>query len=160
MDAMDTIKDSLTELFEIVNCLEKDFSKHNRKFTIDGHLIGSIGEVLVAEAYDLELAENSTPVFDAWTKTEPQKTVQIKATQIDRVSFSSKRENDTVPDYVIVIKISHTGDWKSIYNGPGKLVYDNLGKAQKNGQSQISLAKLCRLMESVTEENQLPQIKI
>lgn len=159
MNAMDMIKDSLTELLEIVNRLENDFAKHNRKFTIDGHLIGSIGEVLVAEAYDLELAENSTPVFDAWTKTEPQKTVQIKATQIDRVSFSSKRENDTVPDYVIVIKISHTGGWEPIYNGPGKLVYDNLGKAQNNGQSQISLAKLRRLMKGMTKKNQLPQIQ-
>ena len=156
---MDTIKDSLTELFGIVNRLEKDFGKHNRKFTIDGHLIGSIGEVLVAEAYDLELEKNSTPVYDARTKTEPRKTVQIKATQIDRVSFSSKRENDTVPDYVIVIKISHSGDWEPIYNAPGKLVYDNLGKAQKNGQSQISLAKLRRLMLGVTKENQLPQVK-
>lgn len=120
---MTDIKAALRDLFQIVDQLEKDFAKHNRKFTIDGHLIGSIGEVLVAEAYDLELEKNSTPVYDARTKTEPRKTVQIKATQIDRVSFSSKRENDAIPDYVIVIKIYHTGKWEPIYNGPGKPVF-------------------------------------
>lgn len=153
---MTAIKAALDNLFQTVDQLEKDYAKYGRKFTIDGHLIGSIGEVLAAEAYDLELADSSMPVFDAWTKTEPPKTVQIKATQIDRVSFSSKRKNDTVPDYVIVIKIFHSGDLEPIYNGPGKLIYDNLGKSQKNGQSQISLAKLRRLMVGVTEEKQLP----
>ena len=152
------MKDELVALFKIVNRLETEYGEHGRRFTIDGHLIGSIGEVLVAEAYNLELAENSTPVYDAWTKTKPQKTVQIKATQIDRVSFSAKHEKDAVPDHVIVIKIDQNGTWKTIYNGSGKLVYNNLGKVQKNGQSQISLSKLCRLMENTSAENMLPSI--
>ena len=152
-------KAALRDLFQIVDKLEKDYAQYGRKFTIDGHLIGSIGEVLVAEAYGLELAENSIPVYDAWTKDEHKKTVQIKATQIDRVSFFSKRENDAVPDYVIVIKISHTGDWEPIYTGPGKIVYDNLGKMQKNGQSQISIFKLRKLMKNVSTDKILPPVK-
>ena len=155
---MTDIKTALRDLFQIVNQLEKDYAQYGRKFTIDGHLIGSIGEVLVAEAYDLELAGNSTPVYDAWKKDEPQKTVQIKTTQIDRVSFSSKCQNDAVPDYVIGIKISHTGDWEPIYTGPGKTVYDNLGKVQKNEQSQISLLKLRKLMKNVSEDKTLPPV--
>lgn len=157
---MDMIRDSLMELFRIVNHLENVYAEHGRKFTIDGHLIGSIGEVLAAEAYNLKLAENSTPVYDAETRDASQKKVQIKATQIDRVSFSSKREHDEAPDYVIVIKINHDGTWETIYNGPGKRVYDNLGKAQKNGQSQISLSKLSKLMEIVSADNMLPPKKI
>ena len=87
MDAMDTIKDSLTELFEIVNWLEKDFSKHNRKFTIDGHLIGSIGEVLVAEAYDLELAENSTPVLMRGQKQSLKRQYKSKQRRLSACPF-------------------------------------------------------------------------
>lgn len=79
---VDMIRDSLMELFRIVNHLENVYAEHGRKFTIDGHLIGSIGEVLAAEAYNLKLAENSTPVYDAETRDASQKKVQIKATQI------------------------------------------------------------------------------
>jgi len=146
---MASVQDKLKQLFQIVEQLETEYADYNRKFTIDGHLIGSIGEVLVAEAFDLELEKNSTPVIDARTKDGTNRTVQIKATQIDRVSFSSKHENEDVPDQVIVISIDKTGNWKVEFNGPGKLIYENLGKPQKNGQSQISLTKLRRLMDDV-----------
>jgi len=149
---MASVQDKLKQLFQIVEQLETEYADYNRKFTIDGHLIGSIGEVLVAEAFDLELEKNSTPVIDARTKDGTNRTVQIKATQIDRVSFSSKHENEDVPDQVIVISIDKTGNWKVEFNGPGKLIYENLGKPQKNGQSQISLTKLRRLMDDVPKD--------
>lgn len=153
---MASIQDKLQQLFQIVERLETEYADYNRKFTIDGHLIGSIGEVIVAEAFDLELEKNATPVIDARTKDGTDRTVQIKATQIDRVSFSSKHENEDAPDQVIVISIDKAGNWTLEYNGPGKLIYENLGKPQKNGQSQISLAKLRGLMASVPEAQRLP----
>ena len=156
---MATIHEKLKQLFQIVEQLETEYAEYNRKFTIDGHLIGSIGEVIVAEAFDLELEKNSTPVIDAHTKDGTNRTVQIKATQIDRVSFSGKHENEDAPDQVIVISIDKSGGSVVEFNGPGKLIYENLGKPQKNGQSQISLAKLRRLMDDVPEEQQLPQKK-
>jgi len=41
------ISAKIKELFMIVSEFEKEFE--GRKFTIDGHLLGSIGKVLVAE---------------------------------------------------------------------------------------------------------------
>ena len=149
---MASVQDKLQQLFQIVEQLETEYADYNRKFTIDGHLIGSIGEVLVAEAFDLKLKDTGTPMIDAVTKDGTNRTVQIKATQIDRVSFSSKHENEDVPDQVIVISIDKTGNWKVEFNGPGKLIYENLGKPQKNGQSQISLTKLRRLMDDVPKD--------
>ena len=152
---MEEPRDIMRKLFQIVEQIETEYADYNRKFTIDGHLIGSIGEVIVAEAFDLELEKNSTPVIDAHTKDGTNRTVQIKATQIDRVSFSSKHENEDAPDQVIVISIDKAGNWTLEYNGPGKLVYENLCKPQKNGQSQVSLTKLRRLMAEVPKEQQL-----
>lgn len=146
------MKETLKQLFEIIQQLESKYGSYGRKFTIDGHLIGSIGEILVAEAFDLELLNNSTPNVDAITKDNRE--VQIKATQIDRVSFSTS-PNHEAPQHVIVIHIKKNGEWELIYNGPGAKVYENLGKAQSNGQSQISLAKLEKLMVSVPGEDQL-----
>ena len=156
---MAMIQEKLKQLFQIVEQLETEYADYNRKFTIDGHLIGSIGEVIAAEAFDLELEKNSTPVIDAHTKDGTNRTVQIKVTQIDRVSFSGKQEYEDAPDQVIVIAIDKAGEWTPVYNGPGKLIYENLGKPQKNGQSQISLAKLRRLMADVTDEQQLPMLE-
>ena len=98
---MANMQETLKRLFQIVEQLEEEYAEYNRKFTIDGHLIGSIGEVLVAEAFDLALAKGATPVIDAHTKDGTNRTVQIKATQIDRVSFSSKQEHEKAPDQVL-----------------------------------------------------------
>ena len=108
---MASIQDELQSLFRIVERLETEHAKHKRKFTIDGHLIGSIGEVIVAEAFDLDLEESSAPVIDAHTKDGTNRTVQIKATQIDRVSFSSKHTYQKEPDQVVVISIDKAGEW-------------------------------------------------
>ena len=98
-------------------------------------------------------------MIDAHTKDGTNRTVQIKVTQIDRVSFSGKQEYEDAPDQVLVIAIDKSGGSVVEFNGPGKLIYENLGKPHKNGQSQISLAKLRRLMDDVPEEQQLPQKK-
>lgn len=147
------MKETIKELFRITRQLESEYERYGRKFTVDGHLIGSIGEVIVAEEFGLELLKNSTPYVDAVAKDHRE--VQIKATQIDRVSFS-KGLNHRIPQHVIVIHIGSDGEWDLVYNGPGRIVYDNLGKRRSNGQAQISLNKLKELMKTVAEEEQLP----
>ena len=140
------LSDKIKELYKITNELERSYP--GRKFTIDGHLVGSIGEVSVAEHYRLELLRNSTEIHDAVSKDG--KHVQIKATQVQGISISSE------PDYLIAIKLFSDGSWEEVYNGPGKLVWDNAGKMQKNGQRPISLNKLKKLMTSMQEDKIAP----
>jgi hypothetical protein len=142
------LSDKIKELYKITNELEKIYP--GRKFTIDGHLVGGIGEVIVAEHYGLELLPNSTETHDA--VSADGKYVQIKATQINRIAISSE------PDYLIVIKLFSDGSWEEVYNGPGKPVWDNAGKMQKNGQRPISLSKLRCLMNSVDRKDTFARI--
>jgi hypothetical protein len=135
----------IQELFTITRELEE--MHPGRKFTIDGHLVGSIGEVLVSEKYGLALLPNSTEIHDA--VTSDGRLVQIKATQVKRIAISSE------PEYLIVIRIQQDGSWQEVYNGPGKPVWDNAGKMQKNGQRPISLAKLKSLMKSVESSQKI-----
>ena len=121
-----------------------------RKFTIDGHLVGSIGEVIVAEHYGLDLLPNSTKTHDA--RTKDGKMVQIKATQVKGIAISSE------PDYLIVIRLLSDGSWEEIYNGPGRAAWDNACKMQKNGQRPISLSKLRNLMGSVNINDKIERI--
>ena len=140
------LSDKIKELYRITTELERSYP--GRKFTIDGHLVGSIGEVIVAEHYGLTLLPNSTKTHDAISTDG--KYVQIKATQVNGISISSE------PDYVIVIKLFSDGSWEEIYNGTGKPVWDNAGKMQKNGQRPISLNKLKKLMTSMQEDKIAP----
>ena len=114
-------------------------------------MVGSIGEVLVAEHYGLELLPNSTKTHDAVSKDG--KYIQIKATQKDSIAISSE------PDYLIVIKLLSDGSWREIYNGPGKPAWDNAGKLQKNGQRPISLSKLVGLMASANTADMITNIR-
>ena len=142
------LSDKIKELYKITNELENSYP--GRKFTIDGHLVGSIGEVIVAEHYGLDLLPNSTKTHDA--RTKDGKMVQIKATQVKGIAISSE------PDYLIVIRLLSDGSWEEIYNGPGKAVWDNAGKMQKNGQRPISISKLRNLMGSVNINDKIARI--
>lgn len=115
------ISKKIAELYAITQELEELYP--GRKFTPDGHLVGSIGEVLVAEHYNLTLLPNSSETHDAVSKDG--KLVQTKATQVDGISISSE------PDYLIVINLFLGGSWEEVYNGPGKPVWGNAGKMQK-----------------------------
>ena len=139
------LSDKIKQLYKITNELEQTYP--GRKFTVDGHLVGSIGEVIVAEHYGLSLLPNSTKTHDAVSKEGKQ--VQIKATQVKGIAISSE------PDYLIVIRILPDGSWEEIYNGPGKAAWESAGKMQKNGQRPISLSKLQNLMGSVDAKDKI-----
>lgn len=141
----DLINIKIQQLYAIVNDLEQQFP--GRHFTPDGHLVGSIGEVLAASNYDLELLPASYETYDAITPEG--KKVQIKATQINRVSLYSE------PDFLIVLKILPDGSALELYNGPGKQVWSSAGATQKNGQRSISVTMLKSLMNDVTEEEKI-----
>ena len=138
--ASNHIASRIRELYAITQELEQLYP--GRKFTPDGHLVGSIGEVLVAEHYGLTLLPNSSETHDA--VTNDGKLVQIKATQTNKISISSE------PEYLIVIKLIPDGSWEEIYNGLGSPVWQNAGKMQKNGQRPISLSKLRTLMLTIS----------
>ena len=55
---------TIRELYEIVAKLEKAYP--GRHFTPDGHLVGSLGEVYVAERYGIHLYEAAHPTHDGY----------------------------------------------------------------------------------------------
>lgn len=52
-EEMELVRSKIQELIKIVSELETEFP--GRHFTIDGHLVGSIGEVMAAYYYGIEL---------------------------------------------------------------------------------------------------------
>lgn len=146
----DKFQHLITNLYATVNELERMFP--GRHFTPDGHMVGSIGECLVADAYGLELLPASNKGYDAVAADE--KCVEIKATQSNHVAFRCE------PEHAIVIKIMPDGTFLEIYNGPGNLVWREFeGKLlPSNGQFQISVSKLKSINENVLESDRVPRI--
>ena len=143
---LDNIPALLKRLYEIVAELEGLYP--GRKFTPDGHLVGSLGEVIAAHDYGLELLEASAETHDA---RKDGKLIQIKATQGKSVAFYGK------PDHLLVLKLRKDGSTEEVYNGPGALAWNNTGKPQKNRQRSITLSKLHTLMASVPSTLRIPR---
>ena len=79
-EKMDGIKTKVQKLIKIVKELEEDFP--GRHFTLDGHLVGSIGEVMASYYYGIELYRASVIAHDGEING---KKVQIKITQQDSI---------------------------------------------------------------------------
>ena len=146
------LTETIRELYSIVRKLEHDYEKHERHFTLDGHLIGSIGEVYAAERYGIKLFISSKETHDG---TAPDgRLVQIKATQRKSIGIGSE------PKFLIVLHISEQGEFEEIYNGPGYNVWDQVKDKllPKNGQYQVSLSKLRELNAKVANEDRIPAV--
>ena len=96
-------------LFQTVKQLN---TLYGRPFTPDGHLVGSIGEVVAAYTYDLTLEDCSNQAFDA--KTKDGRTVEIKLTSGKRVAVASDGEP---PNILIVLKLDSAIGFTEAYNG-------------------------------------------
>jgi len=132
---MEHLRDTLKELVQIVEDLEKKYSDYDKKFTLDGHLFGSIGEVFAAKKFDLTLLKSSYEGHDA--KDKNGNLVQIKVTQ--KTSVGLRKE----PDILIVLKLNKdTFDFETIYHGEGKEPWSKSNKLNSAGQRVITLNKL------------------
>lgn len=142
------VAEKIQLLYQVSRDLEALFP--GRHYTPDGHMIGSIGEALAASFYGLDLFTASEETHDA--KAADGRLVQIKATQIQKVSLSSE------PEWLLILKIHRDGTFSEEYNGPGALVWERCGKMQKNGQRSISLTMLHQLQEKVPVSQRLQRI--
>lgn len=122
-----------------------------RKFSLDGHLVGSIGEVIAAYMFALELMPASNLGYDALASDGRQ--VEIKLTQGTRVALRHG------PEHLLVLQRPKGGSVGVVYNGPGQAVWDRCGNLQKNGQRPISLSRLRSLDASVLDADRLQLVR-
>lgn len=146
-----SINQALTLIFEGISQLLKTFP--NRKFTIDGRLVGDIGEVIADLEYDLTLHETSQPDHDA--TSSDGRNVQIKATFKDQLTFK------TVPDYYLGFKLFEDGRFEEIYNGPGDIIYKRYSHRKGIGKQLLSfpISVLRDLSKQVTPDKRIPKCK-
>jgi hypothetical protein len=146
--AQKNVARGLKLILEGIGILQQSFS--NRKFTIDGRLVGDIGEIIAAAEFDVKLDETSRSRHDG--ETSDGRKVQIKATFKDSLTFRS------IPDYYLGLKLNWDGTHEVIFNGPGHVISDHYRKRKGVGEQLLSfpLAKLRELSATIPDGGRIP----
>lgn len=118
---------SLEQIFAAIARLKAAFPQ--RAFTIDGRLVGDIGEVIAALEYDVVLDDVQRPRHDA--KTSDGRDVQIKAT------FKRHLTVRAVPDYYLGFQLFPDGEFEEVYNGPGLPIAERFRHRKGFGDSLL-----------------------
>ena len=118
------IEEKIRQLYQIVDELEAAYP--DKHFTLDGVLLGSLGEVYARDKYGLTLFKEL---------------VQIKVTQGDKIGLRSE------PDFLLVFQVLRDGSFVEIYNGAGKRPWEESGKMRSNGQRFISVSHLKEIQD-------------
>ena len=144
-----TIPDAIRGLIQIVNQLQSKYPK--KRFTLDGRLVGDLGEVLVEAVYDLELYGGLRRHHDGITPDGRQ--VQIKATMQNSLTFPV----DHIPDYYLGIKINGDGTFREVFNGPGRIAGEAVKdrKPTKTNLHSVSISILERLNGKVLDRDRI-----
>lgn len=147
IEKMNNVKLQIQKLVSIVYELESDFP--GRHFTLDGHLVGSIGEVMAAYYYGIQLYTASTMVHDGEIDG---KQVQIKIAQQDNIVISHE------PDYLIVLYLNRSGDIYEVYNGTGRLAWESASKRDSHNYRHLRINKLMELDREVNEKDRIKAV--
>ena len=143
------IQKALEGLFVAVSQLQEAYP--GKPFTLDGRLVGDIGEVVASLAYKLTLNEGLTKHHDA--VCDEGRNVQIKTTFGTSLTFPVHH----VPDYYLGIRMNRDGTFEEIFNGPGHLIHQQLAgrKSTRTGLHGGIMSMLRRLNATVAEEDRI-----
>lgn len=146
-----TVPDAIKQLLQIVEQLHIAHPK--KKFTLDGRLIGDLGETLVEGAYDVDIFEKLEKHHDGITSDG--RLVQVKATMKKDLTFPASH----VPECYLGIQIHPDGTFSEIFNGPGNIAAQAVKHRHlpKTNLHSISITALRKLNEQVVEEDRIPK---
>lgn len=134
----------ISALYKVTDELNSLFP--HRPFTPDGHLVGSIGEVVAAYVYDIQLEACSTPSFDG--KLTDGRKVEIKLTGGSSINISHA---DKYADFLIVLKVVPGIGFHEIYAGPFPERELQSKTINKRGFTSITVNTLHKINPSVFE---------
>ncbi|MCR2834075.1 DUF6998 domain-containing protein [Parerythrobacter lacustris] len=132
----------------------------HRKFTLDGRLVGDIGEIVAVLNFDIildatptSLYRSSRPEYDATTRCGSHN-IQIKATFQDALTFKNPN------GLFLGIKLFHDGRHEVVYNGPAVHIFDEFQHRRGIGVKLLRFPnwKLRAIEERYPERLTIPRI--
>lgn len=146
----------IQELLNITASLKKQY-QGTLDFSLDGRLVGDIGEALVSEKFDIKLYGKNEPNYDGFHRPT-KKQVQIKASMAYNFSYPFDRDLE----HYIAVHIKPDGQLEVLYNGPGKPINDFLKLNKRKSYRKIwtgITANHLRYLDSQTPSgDRLPEV--
>ena len=102
----------IADLHNVVDGLDCMFAECDRRFTPDGHLVGSIGEAVAMNIYGLKLEQSSKEGWDALSTDG--RTVQIKTTSTRSIALKKAAQ---YAQSLLVLKLDRGRGFSEIYAG-------------------------------------------
>jgi hypothetical protein len=142
------IEEALALIFRGIGILQTEFT--NRRFTIDGRLVGDIGEIIAATEFDVTLDEVGQAEYDG--KTTDGRLVQVKATFQDALTFRK------TPELYLGFKLFPDGGHEVIFNGPGRIIFDEFRNRRGIGVKLLRFpnSRLKELSANILEQDKVP----
>ena len=141
----------ITDLVLARNRLRDHYRSAALEFTLDGNLIGDIGEAVAAELFGLTLSPRNGTGIDG--HAPDGRSVQVKATGTNR--GPAFRMVDTRADHLLFLVFDLENlKGEVVYNGPEEPVIKLLPTAWV-GQKTVSLAQIRRMDAMVREDQRI-----
>ena len=146
------VGDALSLIFAGIERLQS-CCKDGRRFTIDGRLVGDVGELIAARDFDIRLDATSRALHDGCLGSDENRLVQVKATFKDHLSFGRE------PMLYLGLKLHADGSYDVIFNGPGSVIAEAYRHRQGIGQTLLGfpVASLRELSKSVSDFGRVPR---
>lgn len=143
------IKKALGQIFSGIRGLHE--AHPNKQFTIDGRLVGDLGEMFAAVYYDVIIDPVQQADHDG--ETSDGSRVQVKATFKDSLTFKRR------PELYLGIKLYEDGRFEEIYNGPPDLICAEYGHRKGFGENLLSfpIKRLRELGSQIPESKRIPR---
>lgn len=127
-----------------------------RKFPLDGHLVGSIGEAAAEAMFDIALVPASSAGHDA--VAGDGRRVEVKATY-GSSGVAIRQTSHGAAAALIVLKLSRKPgiQHEVVFNGPLATAFQVVGLFGSNGQARMGLSRLRSLNLTVSPEDRVPQ---
>lgn len=143
---------AVRELVAARNNLRRRYAALRLSFTIDGNLIGDLGEAIAAELFELQLIARNGTGIDGYGIDG--RSVQVKATGSGR--GPAFRMVERRADHLLFLDLDLDKLVGLVaFNGPEALIIERLPPAWE-GQRAVSPAKIAALDRLVRAEDRLP----
>ena len=137
--------------------LKQRYSSSGLRFTLDGNLVGDIGEAVAAELFGLELTARCGPAIDGFAPGPIRKSVQVKASGTFRGPAFRKLEIGA--DHLLFFHFDFDRRrGKVIFNGPESVALSKMPPSW-TGQRMISLKHLRDAQVALADQDKLPRLR-
>ena len=152
------LPDEIIPLLVARDHLKARYASSELRFTLDGNLVGDLGEAVAAELFGLELSSRCGAAIDGFSPGPRRRSVQVKASGTFR--GPAFRRHDVGADHLLFFHFNFDQRiGEVLFNGPERIALALMPATWVSGQRMISLKRLRTADATVLPEDRLLRVR-